>query len=116
MATAINANTSSSVSAAVLNGKITLTAKTTGATTNYTLATNSAWDTQFFSCGSFAATPSSSTLAGGANAVDSSLDVLSESYEYDAWGNMTQAATSVFSRVIRRTTRSMGSSMTQRAS
>ena len=35
-------------------------------------------------------------IAGGANAVDSTADELSESYGYDAWGNMTQSGNTTF--------------------
>ncbi len=68
LATAINGDSAASVTAAASGGIITLTAKTTGSSTNYSLSASSTSQNSF-SPPSFTATPSGSALTGGTNAV-----------------------------------------------
>jgi RHS repeat-associated protein len=74
LASAINADSAASVTASASSSVITLTAKTTGSTTNYTLATSVSYNTTNFSRASFTATPSGSTLTGGTNATSTTYD------------------------------------------
>lgn len=79
LTTAINNNGSSPVSASVSGDTITLTAKTTGSGTNYSLSVNVTFDQQDyhtdsngnsvldFTQASYTLTPSGSTLTGGHN-------------------------------------------------
>jgi len=57
----------SSVNASASGGVITLTAKVTGAATNYPLSVSVSYDTAHFSSASFTATRSGPTLTGGAD-------------------------------------------------
>jgi len=68
LATAINGDSAASVTASASGGIITLTAKTTGSSTNYSLSASST-SQNGFSPPSFTATPSGSALTGGTNAV-----------------------------------------------
>jgi RHS repeat-associated protein len=56
---------SSFVNASASGAVLTLTAKTTGAATNYPLSVSVSYDTSHFSSGSFSATPSGNALTGG---------------------------------------------------
>jgi RHS repeat-associated protein len=78
VATAIN-EYSSYVTATSSGGTVTLTAKTDGNSTNYTLSAYVNWDTTYFSQPSFPITVSGSTLTGGAGP--------QTLYTYDALNN-----------------------------
>lgn len=67
LAGGFNGDSSSPVTATVSSAVVTLKAKTTGFSTNYSLSTSSTWDDGNFSGPSFTGTPSGSTLTGGAN-------------------------------------------------
>jgi RHS repeat-associated protein len=68
LANAINADSTSFVTASVNGSVITLTAKTSGSITNYSLSTTAATnDPTNFSGSSFSATPSAANLTGGTN-------------------------------------------------
>jgi len=90
IATALTAGlngTSSPVSASLSSNVISLTAKTTGSATNYSLSTSADWDSSDFSGPSFQATPSGAALTGGSSAgLTYSLATL---YTYDALDNLT---------------------------
>ncbi len=65
LASSLNAG-SSPVTASASGAVITLTAKTTGTASNYSLSTSVTWNQSTFTNPSFTATPSGSTLTGGA--------------------------------------------------
>ena len=65
LASAINADSSASVSASASGNAVNLTAKTTGASTNYSLSSSSTYDSTDFSGASFSSSNSGSTLTGG---------------------------------------------------
>jgi YD repeat-containing protein len=67
LATAFNGDSSSPVTATASAAVVTLTAKATGSTTNYSLSTSVDWDSADFTSPSFKGTPSGSTLTGGTN-------------------------------------------------
>ncbi len=69
LASAINGDTASFVNASAANGVLTLTARGTGAATNYSwnLTSSSSDPTDFGTAGSFSSTPLSGTLGGGSN-------------------------------------------------
>lgn len=67
LASAIQSDTSDPVTATSSGSTITLTARTTGATTNYSLSTAVTYDDGDFVSASFTATPSGATLTGGKN-------------------------------------------------
>jgi RHS repeat-associated protein len=70
LASSINGSSSFQVTAAASGSTITLTAKTSGASTNYSLSATSATTyTEYFSGTSFPVSTSGATLTGGANAV-----------------------------------------------
>lgn len=79
------------VRACLAGTTIRLTAKATGAITNYSLTTTSTWDAQTFKNPSFGGATSGSALTGGADAVYNGTAVLNESYNQDAWGNLQQS-------------------------
>jgi len=63
-----NSHGTSPVTASLNGSVVTLTAKTTGASTNYTLsATSTTYNSSYFSSSSFWGSPSGSALTGGAN-------------------------------------------------
>jgi RHS repeat-associated protein len=64
----INADSSASVTASVSGTVVSLTAKTTGASTDYTLSSSYTYDSTDFSSSSFTSSNSGSALTGGANA------------------------------------------------
>jgi RHS repeat-associated protein len=88
LASTINAGTL--VYATASNGVISLTAKTTGSITNYSLTTSVSWNTTYFAHASFTATPSGSTLTGGTDAFTgiSMRTPWLTYYTYDALGNL----------------------------
>jgi len=65
LASAINGDSSASVSASASGSAVNLTAKTTGAGTNYSLSSSSTYDSSDFSSPSFSSSNSGSTLTGG---------------------------------------------------
>lgn len=65
----VTALSSSLVNASASGGVITLTAKTAGSSTNYSLSTAVIYDQTNFSSASFSATSSGAALAGGKNSV-----------------------------------------------
>jgi RHS repeat-associated protein len=67
LAAAINADSAASVTASVSGPAVSLAAKTTGASTNYSLSSSSTYDSTHFSSASFTDTNSGSTLTGGSN-------------------------------------------------
>lgn len=91
LAAQINGNANYPVSASLSGSTIYLTAKATGAVTNYSLTASSSWDSQSFSSPSFTTSTSGNTLTGGADAVYSGATVLNETYTLDAWGNLQQS-------------------------
>lgn len=66
--TNINSDGAASVSASLSNNTLTLTARTTGAATNYPLSSSCTFDSGHFSTASFTAAASGSALTGGVNA------------------------------------------------
>jgi RHS repeat-associated protein len=68
LASTINADSSASVTASVSGTIVSLTAKTTGASTDYALSSSYTFDSTDFSSSSFTSSNSGSTLTGGANA------------------------------------------------
>jgi len=69
IANKINADAASTVAASAAGSAVTLTSKTTGAGTNYSLASSLSFDTADFSAASFTSTRSGIALAGGADAI-----------------------------------------------
>jgi RHS repeat-associated protein len=65
LASSINADSAASVSASASGSAVNLTAKTTGASTNYSLSSSSTYDTSHFSSASFSSGNSGSALTGG---------------------------------------------------
>jgi YD repeat-containing protein len=65
----INGDSGAAVNATASGSMVSLTARTTGVASNYTLASSTAFDTAHFSAGSFGTSNSGTTLAGGTNAV-----------------------------------------------
>jgi YD repeat-containing protein len=69
LASLINGDSAASVTASVSGANITLTAKTSGSSTNYAFSVSaSSGDPTDFGAGSFSGSPASGTLAGGHNA------------------------------------------------
>jgi len=92
LAAAINSDTGSSVSAFVTGSSITLTSKTGGSGTNYTLSASSATTcTQWFPSGetSFPVSTSGSNLINGSNNGPVLSSTLATNYTYDVLGNLT---------------------------
>jgi RHS repeat-associated protein len=73
LAGSINGDGGSPVSASVSGSTVYLTAKTTGAGTNYSLSSSSSYDSSNFGGPSFGSSNSGSALTGGANAVFSTV-------------------------------------------
>ena len=71
LASAVNGN--SLVTAVAAGASVTITAKSTGSATNYTLGAGYDYDSGDFSSPSFTTSPSGSTLTGGANAVTNTI-------------------------------------------
>jgi RHS repeat-associated protein len=67
LASAINGDSSASVTATASGAVITLRAKTNGTSTDYSLSSSGTYDSTDFSGPSFAGTPSGSALTGGVN-------------------------------------------------
>jgi RHS repeat-associated protein len=65
----INGDSGAAVNATASGSTVSLTARTTGVVSNYTLASSTAHDTAHFGANSFATSNSGTTLAGGTNAV-----------------------------------------------
>jgi RHS repeat-associated protein len=91
LATQINGDSSSYVTATASGAKITLVSKKGGANTDYSLSASS---TSGLNLGSFAASPSGSTLTGGANGATQSDPSLSfpmpTVYTYDPLNDLTK--------------------------
>jgi RHS repeat-associated protein len=68
LASAINADSAASVTASASGSTVNLTAKTTGASTNYSLSSANTYDAGHFSSGSFTSSNSGASLSGGHNA------------------------------------------------
>jgi RHS repeat-associated protein len=68
LASAFNGDSASPVTASLNSTVVTLTAKSTGSATNYSLSTSVTYNKTYFSYPSATATPSGSLLTGGANA------------------------------------------------
>ena len=97
LATQFNSDPNSLVVATASSATVSLTAKATGAMSNYPLDLSSAtYESAYFSSSSFSATSTASTLTNGANAVTSGAGVLAETYAPDPWGNMAQSGTFTF--------------------
>ena len=69
----INGDSGALVSASASGTTVTLTARTTGAATNYMLSSANAFDSTHFSASSFTASNSGANLAGGKNAADNTV-------------------------------------------
>jgi RHS repeat-associated protein len=69
LASDINADSAASVTASASGSTVSMTAKTTGASTNYSLASSWTYDSTDFSGSSFTSSNSGTVLGGGANAV-----------------------------------------------
>jgi RHS repeat-associated protein len=69
LATQINGDAGAVVNATASGSAVSLTARTTGTASDYSLASYTAYDTRHFSASSFASSNSGATLAGGTNAV-----------------------------------------------
>jgi RHS repeat-associated protein len=65
LASAINGDSGASVAASASGATVSLTAKTTGSNTNYSLSSSYTYDSTDFSSGSFTSSNSGSTLTGG---------------------------------------------------
>jgi RHS repeat-associated protein len=92
---------SSPVNIVVNANVIMLSAKTTGAGTNYTLTTSVNYDSADFTSASFSATPSGATLTGGSNAPGSSLATpIVTNYVYDVAGNLTNVVQGLQTRAF----------------
>ncbi len=74
LATSINADSSASVTASASGSIVNLTAKTTGASTNYSLASSWSYDSADFSISSFTSSNSGSALTGGSNGTATAYD------------------------------------------
>jgi RHS repeat-associated protein len=74
LASSINADSAASVSASASGGTVNLTAKATGASTNYSLSSSSTYDSADFTSPSFTTSNSGSALTGGQNAVATTYD------------------------------------------
>ena len=68
LASSINADSAASVSASASGASVNLTAKTTGASTNYSLSSSSSYDSTDFTSPSFTSSNSGSALTGGHDA------------------------------------------------
>ena len=91
LATAINGDPSSLVTASVSSGTITLTSKATGAYSNYLLSLSIvSSDPAEFPNGSFKTSSSESLLTRGTAAQYTGTYALSETYSIDPWGNQQQ--------------------------
>ncbi len=97
LATRFNSDPNSQVSAIASGATVTLTAKTVGAGTDYSITIPSpTYDSTYFSSSSFTISSTASTLTGGANAVYSGTNSFTEAYSQDPWGNMTQSGNFTF--------------------
>jgi RHS repeat-associated protein len=69
LASRINGDSGAAVNATVSGNAVSVTARTTGTATNYTLGSSTTYDTAHFSAASFNSSNSGTALAGGVNAV-----------------------------------------------
>ncbi len=98
LASSINNNASSPVTASASGSSITLTSKVPGSNGNYSITYNTAtWNTSYFSSPSFSASGPSS-LSGGSNSTVPVSGGLNETYVYDPFGNLTQSGNFGFSQ------------------
>lgn len=118
-----NGNGNSPVTASLSGTVITFTAKTTGAATNYTLTTSVTYDSTNFSCCSFTATPSGSTLTGGADATyntiyDSGTSTITVNGHSDiaSWNGSGTTTSSIASSLASTINADSGASVTASAS
>jgi len=74
LATNINADSAASITASASGSIVTLAAKTTGASTNYSLSSSSTYDSSNFSSASFSSSNSGSTLTGGHDTIATTYD------------------------------------------
>lgn len=99
LANAINADSGAYVRASASGGTVYLTAKTTGAATNYTLSSSYTFDSADFGAPSFTTANSGSTLTGGADGstvtdsgtVTVTIGSFTASTSYGPGGNTTAA-------------------------
>jgi RHS repeat-associated protein len=89
LASAFNGDGSSPVTASASAGVLSVTAKTTGSSSDYSLSASVSYDSGDFSSASFAATPSGSTLTGGSGTAGGFDAPLTTTYSYRATGELT---------------------------
>jgi RHS repeat-associated protein len=88
LATAINNDSSSPVTASASGGTVSVISKTTGSSTDYSLAVSMSSNTTFFPTPSFTISPSGTDLTGGMNAGLNLSTPFVTLYNYDTLGNL----------------------------
>jgi RHS repeat-associated protein len=91
LGTAFNGDVNSPVTATVSGGQVTLTAKTPGVATNYTLSASSATNNASFTGTSFPASPSGANLTGGADGYSQPTTPYSVALTFTPNGNVWTA-------------------------
>jgi RHS repeat-associated protein len=121
LASSINADSAASVSASASGASVNLTAKTTGASTNYSLSSSSSYDSTDFTSASFTTSNSGSALTGGRDAGATVYDsgnvwVTINGTQYSASYGQGSTATSLASSLAQAINGSSGSPVTATAS
>ena len=98
LASAINGNASSPVTATVSGSNVYLTSDVTGPAGNYTITISPAtWNSTYFSSPSFSIS-APSAMSGGSVGGTPTSGGLNETYVYDPFGNLTQSGNFAFSQ------------------
>jgi RHS repeat-associated protein len=123
LASSINGDSGASVTANASGSTVSLTAKTAGASTNYSLASSGTYDSTDFSSSSFTSSNSGTTLTGGANAVyttvyDSGTSTITANGHSDSvsWSGSGTTPSSIASALATNINADSGASVTASAS
>jgi RHS repeat-associated protein len=121
LASNINADSGASVTATASGSTVSMTAKTTGASTNYSLASSWTYDSADFSGPSFTSSNSGSTLTGGQNAGATLYDsgsvwITVNGAQYSVSYGQSSTATSLASSLAQAVNGNSGSPVTATAS
>jgi RHS repeat-associated protein len=121
LASSISGDSAASVNASSSGSTVNLTAKTTGAGTNYSLSSSCSYDSSHFSSASFSTANSGSALTGGQNAVttyDSGTSIITVNGHADgtSWSGSGTTTSSISSALASSINADSGASVTASAS
>lgn len=94
LAQAFNGDSSSPVTAVAASNVVTFTAKASGSSTNYPFSADTSYDSGYFQQPSFTTTTSGPNFTGGSDGSGNGL--LSQTFNFDQWGNLKQSGTFSF--------------------